>query len=199
MVLEGDIRMLDLKPYKDQKEIKIIIGAGNQKYKGWIDTGKESLDLTKEKDWLVTFNDRKADVFLCEHVWEHLTLEEGENAAKYVYNSLNPGGYIRVSVPDKYFQNEEYQNMVKIGGPGPEGHPAFDHKIVYDYKLLSRVFEQAGFVVKLLEYCDENGKFHYKDWDNEKGFIYRTFKNDHRNSKNQFNFLSLLIDAIKPL
>jgi len=160
---------------------------------------KESLDLTKEKDWLMTFKDRKADAFLCEHVWEHLTLEEGIRAAKYIYNSLNSGGYIRVSVPDKYFPNKKYQDMVKVGGPGSKEHPAFDHKIVYDYKLFSSVFENAGFVVKLLEYCDENGKFHYKEWVNEKGFIYRTFKNDNRNSKNQLNFVSLLIDAIKPL
>lgn len=113
----------------------------------------------------MTFQDRKADAFLCEHVWEHLTLEEGKNAAKYIFNSLKPGGYIRVSVPDKYFSNEDYQDIVKVGGPGPKGHPAFDHKIVYDYKLFSSIFEKAGFLVELLEYCDEYGKFHYKNWD----------------------------------
>ena len=35
-------------------------------------------------------------------------------------------------------------------------------KIVYDYKTLCAAFEKAGFVVDLLEYCDENGTFHYK-------------------------------------
>jgi len=41
MALEGDIRMLDLKPYENQKELKIIIGAGKQKYEGWIDTERK--------------------------------------------------------------------------------------------------------------------------------------------------------------
>ena len=54
--------------------------------------------------------------------------------------------------------------MVKIGGNGDPNHPAFNHKIVYDYKQFCSVFEQAGFEVELLEYCDENGNFHYKYW-----------------------------------
>lgn len=190
--------MLDLKHYQYKEQLKIIIGAGDQKYDGWIATHKNDLDLTNEQDWLLTFKDRKADAFLCEHVWEHLTLNEGKEAAKYVFNSLKPGGYIRAAVPDKNFQNDIYQETIKVGGPGPENHPASDHKIVYDYKLFLRIFEQAGFRVDLLEYCDEHGRFHYNHWDLSKGFIYRTLRNDHRNKNGELKFVSLLIDAKKP-
>lgn len=51
--------------------------------------------------------------------------------------------------------------IVKVGGNGDPNHPAYTHKIVYDYKTLCVAFEKAGFVVDLLEYCDENGTFHY--------------------------------------
>ena len=124
--------------------MRIIIGAGEQSYPGWQATHKEDLDLTNESHWVERFSIQKADAFLCEHVWEHLTLEEGRAAARYVHRSLREGGFIRVAVPDRFFPDEEYQNTVQVGGPGPSDHPAADHKIVYDYKLLRQVFEDAG-------------------------------------------------------
>lgn len=179
--------------------LKIIIGAGEQSYDGWVATHKEQLNLLVENDWVQAFETRKADAFLCEHVWEHLTLEEGKRAAKFIFHSLNPGGYIRVAVPDINFPNEEYQNTVRIGGPGPLDHPAADHKIVFDYRTLSGVFEEAGFQVDLLEYCDESGRFHYNQWHLSKGVIYRSLMVDHRNKNGTIGFASLIIDAIKPL
>jgi predicted SAM-dependent methyltransferase len=60
------------------------------------------------------------------------------------------------------------------------------------------MFESAGFEVQLLEYCDENGEFHYNYWDEAKGFIYRSKRFDHRNQNGQLGFVSLILDAIKP-
>ena len=68
---------------------------------------------------------------LAEHVWEHLSYEDGLIAARNCYKYLKPGGMIRVAVPDGNFRNDWYQNMVKIGGPGPIVHPAYTHKVVY--------------------------------------------------------------------
>lgn len=47
---------------------------------------------------------------LAEHVWEHMTYEEGCQAAKNCYDYLADGGYLRVAVPDRNFRNEWYQN-----------------------------------------------------------------------------------------
>jgi len=74
-----------------------------------------------------------ADAMLAEHVWEHLTVEEGVVAARNCYTFLQPGGYVRCAVPDAFFRNDWYQNMVQIGGPGPIDHPAYTHKVVYHY------------------------------------------------------------------
>jgi predicted SAM-dependent methyltransferase len=179
-------------------DLKVIIGAGEQAYEGWIATHKDQLNLNVESDWQKSFETRKADAFLCEHVWEHLTLIEGKRAAKYIFNSLRPGGYIRVAVPDANFPNEDYQKTVQVGGPGPVEHPAADHKIVYDYKILVSIFEEAGFQVDLLEYCDEDGRFHYNQWNLSKGIIYRSLLIDHRNKNGSIGFASLIIDAVKP-
>lgn len=178
-------------------ELNIILGAGDQVYDGWIATHKEQLDLLNEMDWIKSFENRKADRFLCEHVWEHLSLEEGKRAAKYVFNALKLGGFARIAVPDANFPNEEYQKLVQVGGPGPSDHPAADHKIVYDYKTLMDVFSSAGFKVDLLEYCDNQGRFHYHQWELEAGPIYRSLMSDHRNKNGKIMFTSLIIDAWK--
>jgi predicted SAM-dependent methyltransferase len=104
-------------------------------------------------------------LILAEHVWEHLTYEEGIRAAEICYKYLKPKGYIRCAVPDGFFPDEDYHNAIKIGGPGPKDHPAASHKIVHNYKSLTSMFEEAGFRVELLEFCDEEGKFFYNHWD----------------------------------
>lgn len=43
---------------------------------------------------------------LAEHVWEHMTKEEGIMAAKHCYEFLQDGGYIRVAVPDSNFKRK---------------------------------------------------------------------------------------------
>jgi predicted SAM-dependent methyltransferase len=182
-----------------EKEIKVVIGAGEYNNNpGWLHTQEEELNLIDEITWGNKFTYNSITAILAEHVWEHLTFEEGIQAAKLCYQYLKPSGYIRCAVPDGYFPDEEYQNIVKIGGPGPKDHPATSHKIVHNYRTLSKMFEVAGFQVTLLEYCDEAGNFHFRDWHAEDGVIFRSKKFDPRNQGDKLLFPSLIIDAIKP-
>lgn len=89
--------------------------------------------------------------------------------------------------------------MVQVGGNGDTTHPAFSHKIVYDYKLQANVFTQVGFEVELLEYCDENGIFHYKYWNEADGRIGRSLRFDTRNANGKLRMVSIILDAKKPL
>ena len=127
-----------------------------------------------------------------------MTYDEGCIAAHNCFDYLQDGGYIRVAVPDKNFRNEWYQNMVQIGGNGNPEHPAFTHKIVYDYRTLQKVFEQAGFEVELLEWCDEAGDFHYKYWNEDDGKIGRSLRFDTRNLNGALGMVSIILDAKKP-
>lgn len=180
-------------------EIKVVVGAGGyNKGEDWLHTEEDQLSLLNEKDWENHFVPGSVSAILSEHVWEHLTYEEGVQAAVICLKYLKPGGYIRCAVPDGYFPNEEYQNGVKVGGPGPKDHPAASHKIVHNYISLKSMYEEAGYEVRLLEYCDEAGQFHYSPWDEKKGFIYRSKRFDHRNQDGQLGFVSLIVDAIKP-
>ena len=189
--------MIDISEIPQTELLKIIIGASSQSYPGWIQTQENELNLLVRDDWNRSFRIRKINAILSEHVWEHLTYDEGVEAARNCYDFLDVGGYIRCAVPDAYFRNEWYQNIVQIGGPGPKDHPAASHKIVHNYKTLMRMFEEVGFEVHLLEYCDEDGEFHYREWNAEEGFIYRSYRFDHRNQGGELGFVSLIVDAKK--
>jgi predicted SAM-dependent methyltransferase len=180
-----------------EKEIKIVIGAGEYiNNPGWVHTQEEEINLLDETTWSKKFDSNTITAILAEHVWEHLTFEEGVDAAKNCHKYLRPSGYVRCAVPDGYFPDKEYQNIVKIGGPGPKDHPAASHKIVHNYHTLTKLFEAAGFQVNLLEYCDEEGNFHFKEWNPEDGVIFRSKKFDPRN-REQMRAPSLILDAIK--
>jgi predicted SAM-dependent methyltransferase len=177
--------------------MKVIIGSGNTKIEGWVSTQEDELNVLSKKDLSKMFENNSVDVFLAEHVFEHMTIEEGIEAATNIHTYLKPGGYFRCAVPDAFFRNEWYQNMVQVGGPGPVDHPAYSHKVVYDYKMLTKVFEEAGFYVELLEYCDENGVFHYKYWNSDDGYIGRSYRFDTRNDGSKLGMVSLILDAHK--
>jgi len=179
--------------------MKVVLGAGNTSCDGWLSKEENELNLLSCADWSNLFVLESIDAMLAEHVFEHLSYEEGVVAAKNCFQYLKPGGYIRCAVPDKNFKNEWYQNMVQIGGPGPIDHPAATHKIVYDYKTLKEVFEKAGFDVTLLEYCDDEGSFHYTYWNESDGRIGRSYRFDTRNSMDKLGMVSIIIDAKKTL
>lgn len=191
--------MKEISTLPEDKPLKIIIGAGEQSYPGWIATHKEDLDLTDETTWEKVLGTRRVDALLCEHVWEHLSETQGREAAKICFKYLKPGGYLRCAVPDGNFPDPKYQKVVGVGGPGPKDHPAADHKVIYTCGLFVDVFASAGFEVKLLEYCDETGQFHYQEWSPEYGMIYRSMRFDHRNQAGSLKFVSLIIDAKKSL
>ena len=191
--------MININQVLASTPLRIIIGAGEQHWPGWIPTQKEQLNLLSPADWERSFGSRLADAFLCEHVWEHLTESEGRLAAKLCFKYLRQGGYIRCAVPDGNFPDQEYQKRAQIGGPGPSDHPAADHNIVYDYLLFIDIFASAGFEIDLLEYCDEHGRFHYNQWSINEGPIYRSLLIDHRNREGTICSVSLILDARKPI
>jgi predicted SAM-dependent methyltransferase len=126
---------------------KVILGAGNSNYEGWIQTQEKDLNLLDKRDFYKCFQaEESVDAFLAEHVFEH---------------------------------------------------PAYTHKVFYDYKTLETVFKSAGFEIDLLEYCDEKGRFHFNYWNPEQGMIGRSLRFDTRNNNGKLGMVSIIIDAIK--
>ena len=175
---------------------KLVVGGGSIIHEAdWISTDIEILDVTDADSWSRLLGKGKLSNVFAEHVWEHLTHEQSEAANKNVFNHLKPGGCFRIAVPDGYMPDPTYIDYVKPGGHGPG---AEDHKILYNYITLRESLERVGFQVVMLEYWDENGKFHFNEWSTEQGKVLRSKRFDQRNVSGELKYTSLIIDAVKP-
>ena len=188
-----DLIQLKAKIKSSTGELNIIIGAHNTDYDNWLPTNIESLNLLELSSFDNLFGDKKATRFLAEHVFEHITYDDALTALKNCSKYLVKGGRVRIAVPDGFHPNPDYINMVKPGGHGEGAH---DHKLLYDYKKLSKVFEEAGYTVNLLEYYDENGQFHYNEWESKDGHVIRSKRYDKRFNE-PLGYSSLIVDGIK--
>lgn len=176
-------------------KLRLNLGAGGTAFPGWLGTEITTLDITRPEDWQALLSGRPADALLAEHVWEHLTDGQTVLANQNCFNFLRPGGHLRLAVPDGLHPDASYREHVRPGGIGPGAN---DHKVLYDYRLMSARLEAAGFTVRLLEYWDEQGKFHAAAWDSGDGHIARSRHHDERNQGGKLAYTSLIVDAIKP-
>jgi len=174
-------------------KLQIIIGAHTTDYKDWLPTNIENLNLLEIASFDNLFGDKKANRFLAEHVFEHITYDDAIIALKNCNKYLKKGGVVRIAVPDGFHPNPDYINMVKPGGHGEGAH---DHKLLYDYKTLSKAFEESGYRVNLLEYYDENGQFHFNEWDSKDGHVIRSKRYDKRFNE-PLGYSSLIVEGIK--
>src|SRR5678816_2618490 len=168
---------------------RVVIGSSGVFEPGWIPTDAREFNLLQPAGWERFIAPNSVDAMLAEHVWEHLTLDEGKTAANTCHRFLKPGGYIRVAVPDGFFPNPEYQDYIKPGGAG--GGEGVPHKVVYTYRTLVDVFESSGFKTTLLEYHDEMGHFHGTEWKTDDGMVRRSKRFDPRGP------ISVILDARK--
>lgn len=177
------------------KKAKFNVGAGDVDLGGeWFPTDIDVLNLTSEQDWkrFLWFN--KLDNIVAEHVWEHLNEVDTILANRFCFKFLKKNGTMRLAVPDGFHPDKSYIDYVK---PGGHGAGADDHKILYTYKTMKERLETVGFQVKLLEYWDEEGKFHFNEWSDEEGRINRSKRYDERNRMGELKYTSLIVDAIK--
>ncbi len=176
-------------------QCRIVVGASGVVPTGWIGTDIDQLNLICERDWQRYFEPGSIDAILAEHVWEHLTPEDGLKAATLCARYLKPGGYLRAAVPDGCHTDSLYIQHVKPGGTGAG---ADDHKVLYTHQSFSKMFQQAGFgVIDPLEHFDANGQFLSKPWRESDGMIHRSIRFDKRNRDGQPRYTSLIVDAKK--
>jgi predicted SAM-dependent methyltransferase len=189
-----DLRNLK-KRIRQSSPLRIVVGAGGLYDPGWIPTDVDVLDILDERHWRRLFRENSIDAILAEHVWEHLTADQGMLAAQNCYRFLRPGGYLRAAVPDGFHPDPAYIEWVR---PGGSGAGADDHKLLYNHESFGLLFETAGSRVELLEYFDAAGQFHATDWDPALGKIERSKRFDDRNRDGRLAYTSVIVDARKP-
>jgi predicted SAM-dependent methyltransferase len=180
----------------DEQNPSVTIGAAGISAPGWIATEQSWHDITSQQSWSDLFMPGQVKRILAEHVMEHLHPKEAVQAIKNFYEFLEPGGYVRIAVPDGNHWSPEYIENVRPGGLGPG---ALDHKVLYTFTKLYELFTNQGFIVNGLEYFTDSGEFKTNPWKNEDGMIHRSFLNDERNRDGVANYTSIIIDAFKPI
>jgi predicted SAM-dependent methyltransferase len=179
---------------KGAHSVNVIVGAGGVRYNNWFSTDYDILDVSTSNDWQRLFKPETIDRILAEHVWEHLSEKESQKALTECYRYLKPGGRLRIAVPDGFHPNPGYLEYVR---PGGKGQGSDDHKLLYDYKSLSKELKLSKFKVELLEYWDENGRFHAVEWSSDDGHIHRSRRFDPRNRNGSLSYTSLIVDGRK--
>lgn len=177
------------------QQIKLVLGSGGIAARGWIATDIAQLNILNDRDWHRYFVPNSIHAIVAEHVWEHLSEDEGIKAARLCFKYLRPGGFLRIAVPDGLHPNPQYIEAVKPGGSGPG---AEDHRMLYSYCTLQQLLARAGFDAKALEYFDEVGHFHAAAWDPLDGMIHRSARFDERNRNGDLRYTSIVVDAFKP-
>ena len=175
--------------------IRLIIGAAATSQTDWLSTEREDFDLLEPSGWRSYVGPASVQAILAEHVWEHLTPEQGRLAAQTCYTFLRPGGHLRCAVPDGNHPSPDYIEHVR---PGGSGIGADDHKVLYMMDTFSALFESVGFETRVLEAFDSQHEFHHQPWSSDDGHIMRSRDHDRRNTDGQLHYTSLIIDAIKP-
>ncbi len=176
----------------ENRPIRIIIGAGNSSYEGWIATDVYVLNVCSPADWSLYFERESIDRILSEHVLEHLSMEQNRVALGLALRYLRPGGCFRIAVPDGNRRDAYYRADVS---PPRDGH-----QVLFDLNSLTLLLREVGFDVKPLEYFDENEVFHAVDWRSEDGHIVRSIRYDRQQDfrRGELLYTSLIVDAIKP-
>jgi predicted SAM-dependent methyltransferase len=174
---------------------KVIVGAAHTYYPGWHSTDRDVLDVTRRSDFARFWQPGTRAAFLAEHLWEHLTLCDAKRALGNCFEFLQPGGRLRIAVPDGLHPDPRYRDYVRPGGTGPG---AGDHKVIYDYVTLTALLQEAGFKVLPLEYWDEHGQLHCQEWSADHGPIRRTAGHQECHSTLPFRYTSLIVDGIRP-
>lgn len=174
------------------RQVRILVGAGQTRFSGWIATDTPAFDVREPEHWALLFPPESIDRMLAEHVFEHLTMAEFGGFLTSAKQYLSASGRVRIAVPDGNHPNQAYIESVRPGGSG-EG--ADDHKALYTSALISALLREQGYQFALLEYFDEAGQFHQRTWSADDGFVGRSADHDRRNRDGQLNYTSLIVDC----
>ena len=145
---------------------KLHIGCGQNIFSGWINIDIEAnnpgVDLICDIRNELPFDDGSCSLIYNEHVLEHLTVEEGLFFLKECRRVLQPGGVLRVAMPDlkdvvdnynsesfrdpDWLKWPEYQFIQTRAEAMNISFRWWEHKWLYDLEELNRRLSEAGYV-----------------------------------------------------
>ena len=167
--------------------MKLHLGCGSKYIPGWTHVDVVDyphIDIRHSIDNLPMIANETVDVIYACHVLEHFMRREVGRVLVEWHRIIRPGGVLRVAVPDFDELIDLYKDtgdLSHIIGPlfGRQDYLYNFHYMVYDYKTLSRVLCEAGFLdVRVYDwrktehaFLDDFSQSYWPHMDKEKGTL----------------------------
>ena len=141
-------------PTGSKRGPRVHIGCGEIDLPGWINVdGRDfsHVHVVSNRLDLDEFSaESLTEIYLC-HVLEHFGFEEVERLLAVFHSKLQPGGVLRLSVPDfsllTHIYNETGRDLehIKYALMGGQGYEYNFHKSVFDDAHLRKLLTKAGY------------------------------------------------------
>jgi len=129
---------------KAPAELKLDLGSGGHEIPGFLSVDR----LSCQEVYPLDYPDNSINEIRASHVLEHFSHTEVMNVIRHWVDKLEPGGRLRVAVPDLEYIAREYLSGKAInvqgylmGGQTDENDY---HKSAFDAEVLEEVFLEAG-------------------------------------------------------
>lgn len=154
------------------QNLQLHIGSGPYNLEGWINLDIFPAQLSTNVLWGLPFTNGQCRYVFLSHLLEHLFYPTDAMALlQEIYRILQPGGVVRIVVPDieqcirayqendkEFFQQRvehwgagdgnatRLEHFLSYAGAGPDPAWLFEaHKFGYDFETLERALQRAGF------------------------------------------------------
>lgn len=134
--------------------MKLNFGCGSNHLEGW-----KNMDIDVRIDRPLPFTNASASFILAEHVTEHVSPQEAWNFLSECHRVLQPGGIVRVCVPDIAriwkLANENYRRAAMAQTNADCVYAAIfkhGHQGAYTAELLEVVMQSIGFATERCSY-----------------------------------------------
>ena len=154
-----------------RRGLRLHIGSGPTRVPGWINIDLHPAELALDLRWGLPFADGSVDLVYSAHCLEHQYLADGLHTLREIHRVLEPGGRVRLVVPDMEAYARAYveddadfftarrevwrwvpegltplMTVLGNGGAGARGADAGErHKYGYDFVTLATMLRRAGF------------------------------------------------------
>jgi predicted SAM-dependent methyltransferase len=154
---------------RSSKVAKVQIGCGSNLLEGWLNTDYTAFPSVLYVNAVkpLPFPSGTLDYVFSEHMFEHVSREEGQQFLREVHRALKPQGKVRIATPDlafliRLYDNPDadlarrYRQAVAASFPAefdiaPRAvvvnrfFYSWGHQFIYDFDILVHTLTSAGF------------------------------------------------------
>jgi SAM-dependent methyltransferase len=143
---------------QDAGDLRLHLACGEHNIAGWVnvDLAGARADVTWDLRRPLPVEPGTVAAIFHEHFLEHLPLEDAIGSLRQCHRLLQPGGVLRIGVPDfrmhmqSYVESDGFLESIRPGRPAPllalnELVYSYGHRSLWDIETFQLVLEEIGF------------------------------------------------------